>query len=160
MSESYESLEKKTVAMLRQIIRQRGIVGFARKTKHETINAILNNDKSNALGDGPSNKPPTQKSEANEKLIAGDFKMSAVITKPNAKRGDRATTTIQVSCGANSSAFPVVGKSVGAVQEFLKEVLNVNRMASGQVNGEIVKSDYILKEADVLEFIKPAGRKG
>ena len=93
-------------------------------------------------------------------VTSAQFTMSSVLTKPSAKFGDKTTTTIQVSCGANSADFPVLGKSVGAVQEFLKEVLNIDRLAEGQVSGKSVKADYILQEGDVLEFIKPAGRKG
>jgi hypothetical protein len=167
-NETYASLEAMTVAQLRDIVRARKIVGFSRKTKDLTIKAIL------AANDGPKTasaccatkpvaetKSHTQKLAEKEKPVtAAQFKMSSVMTKPSAKVGDKTTTTIQVSCGANSADFPVSGKSVGAVQEFLKEVLNIDRLAEGQVGGAGVKSDYVLKEGDVLEFIKPAGRKG
>ena len=164
MSETYETLNDMTVAELRVIVRSRKIVGFSRKTKDLTIKAIL------AANDGPSMTKPgkthTQKlAETNAvkpptPVTAAQFKMSSVLTKPSARVGDKTTTTIQVSCGANSSDFPVEGKTVGAVQEFLKEVLNIDRLAEGQVGGAGVNSDYVLKEGDVLEFIKPAGSKG
>jgi len=171
MTETYETLNDKTVAELRQIVRSRKIVGFSRKTKDLTIKAIL------AAADGPKTtttsacvskpgKTHTQKLvetpavKPPAPVTAAQFKMSSVLTKPTAKVGDKTTTTIQVSCGANSADFPVEGKTVGAVQEFLKEVLNIDRLAEGQVAGRSVDSSYVLKEGDVLEFIKPAGRKG
>jgi len=49
---------------------------------------------------------------------------------------------------------------VGSVAEFLREVLNVDRMSQGVVNGKQVEDSYRLKEGDNLEFLKPAGRKG
>jgi len=161
MSETYESLNNKTVAELRVIVRSRKIAGFSRKTKDLTIKAIL------AAGDGPSvGKPAVSETVVAKpaakpiKVTAARFNMSSVLTKPSARKGDKTTTTIQVSCGANSSDFPVEGKTVGAVQEFLKEVLNIDRLAEGQVAGNTVTSSYVLKEGDVLEFIKPAGTKG
>jgi hypothetical protein len=158
MTETYETLNDKTVAELRQIVRSRKIVGFSRKTKDLTIKAIL------AAGDGPKTasacKPTAAATKPPTPVTAAQFKMSSVLTKPSAKVGDKTTTTIQVSCGANSADFPVEGKTVGAVQEFLKEVLNIDRLAEGQVAGVTVTSSHVLKEGDVLEFIKPAGRKG
>ena len=69
-------------------------------------------------------------------------------------------TTIQVSCGASSGAFPVEGKNVREVGEFLREVLNVDKLSTGLVNGKEVQGDYVLKSGDNLEFMKPSGRKG
>jgi len=170
MTETYETLNDKTVAELRQIVRSRKIVGFSRKTKDLTIKAILADNDSNVTPSITKPSKPglthTQKLAKTAAVMppvpvtAAQFKMSSVLTKPSAKSGDKTTTTIQVSCGANSADFPVEGKTVGAVQEFLKEVLNIDRLAEGQIGGTLVESSYILKEGDVLEFIKPAGRKG
>ena len=174
ITETYDTLDTKTVAELRAIVRSRGIVGFLKKNKDLTIKAILDDMGNTAIEATPAVVAPTKtmtKSHT-EKLKAtmpaamptpvtsAQFTMSSVLTKPSAKFGDKTTTTIQVSCGANSADFPVLGKSVGAVQEFLKEVLNIDRLAEGQVSGKSVKADYVLQEGDVLEFIKPAGRKG
>jgi hypothetical protein len=177
--ETYDTLNDMTVAELRTIVRARKIVGFSKKTKDITIKAIL--AASAATADGPASvsKPVATKPVATKPgmshtqklaqtvaskppapVTAAQFKMSSVLTKPSAKKGDKTTTTIQVSCGANSADFPVQGKTVGAVQEFLKEVLNIDRLAEGQVSGNKIDSSYVLKEGDVLEFIKPAGSKG
>lgn len=162
MTENYATLDAKTVAELRDIVRSRGIVGFSRKNKDLTIKAIL--------ADMDQGKPAACCAPASgavkatpvkvAPVTAAKFTMTSILTKPSAKTGDKTTTTIQVSCGANSADFPVVGKNVGLVQEFLKEVLNIDRLAEGQVAGKTVASDYVLKEGDVLEFIKPAGQKG
>lgn len=154
ITETYATLETKTVAELRAIVRSRGIVGFSKKNKDLTIKAIL--------ADMDQAKPAVKAATPVKAtpVTAAKFTMTSILTKPSAKVGDKTTTTIQVSCGANSADFPVVGKSVGLVQEFFKEVLNIDRLAEGQVNGKTVKGDYVLKEGDVLEFIKPAGSKG
>jgi len=170
MNETYETLNDKTVAELRQIVRSRKIVGFSRKTKDLTIKAILANSDMGTTTPSIS-KPSKPGLTHTQKLVktaakppspvtAAQFKMSSVLTKPSARVGDKTTTTIQVSCGANSADFPVEGKTVGAVQEFLKEVLNIDRLAEGQIGGVSVESSCVLKEGDVLEFIKPAGSKG
>ncbi len=173
MSETYETLNDMTVAQLRTIVRSRKIVGFSRKTKDLTIKAILAASDGPVTGDKPSVAAVTKPGKTHTQKLAetaavkppvpvtaAQFKMSSVLTKPSAKVGDKTTTTIQVSCGANSADFPVEGKTVGAVQEFLKEVLNIDRLAEGQIAGVGVDSSHVLKEGDVLEFIKPAGRKG
>jgi hypothetical protein len=36
----------------------------------------------------------------------------------------------------------------------------VDKLSTGLVNGKDVDGSYILKQGDVLEFLKPAGRKG
>jgi len=157
-TETIETLNTKTVAQLKDILRARKIVGMFKKPKAVIIKAIVDAATSASVA---SAKPAIKsKAAVPTKITAAKFNMSSVMTKPNAKPGDKTTTTIQVSCGANSADFPVTGKPVGAVQEFLKEVLNIDRLAEGQVAGKPVGSDYILKEGDVLEFIKPAGRKG
>ena len=68
--------------------------------------------------------------------------------------------TIIVSCGASSGKFPVVGKTIQAVGDFLKEILNIDASANAIVNGEEVSKTYTLNEGDTLEFIKRAGSKG
>jgi hypothetical protein len=89
-----------------------------------------------------------------------EFTGRSVITKPAGQFGSRTTTTIHVSCGASSGNFPVVGRSVKQVGEFLREVLNVDQLSTGLVNGKDVGAEYVLKQGDNLEFLKPAGKKG
>jgi phage terminase large subunit-like protein len=100
------------------------------------------------------------KTAGKDPVTKADFLMSSVMTHPNKKVGDKCTTAISVSCGANSGKFPVTGKSVAAVGEFLREVLNVDRLAEGLVNGKKVEGNYILQPGDTLEYLKPAGQKG
>ena len=95
-----------------------------------------------------------------EKLTGIQFTGQSTITKPDAPFGSRATTTIHVSCGASSGNFPVAGKSVKEVGDFLREVLNVDRLSTGLVNGKEVDAEYVLNSGDNLEFLKPAGKKG
>jgi len=140
--------------------RDQSIPGMSKKRKDIIIDAILKANKVTARAKSTGHMAKLRKTAGVEKVTKADFKMSSVMTNPEKKFGDRCTTAISVSCGANSGKFPVAGKTVGAVGEFLREVLNVGRLDEGIVNGDKVDGSYVLKEGDDLEFLKPAGRKG
>ena len=144
-----EELEAKTSKDLKRMcIDELGIVGVSKKTKDVVINSILE-----TYSGGATIAP--------SKGVTGvEFTGQSTLTKPSAPFGSRTTTTIHVSCGASSGNFPVTGKSVKEVGDFIREVLNVDRLSTGLVNGKEVPGDYILKEGDNLEFLKPAGKKG
>ncbi len=152
-----ETLETKTVRDLRQLVVKLGIVGQTKKPKAVIIDAIMakcgmaETAGATISKDGPAKATPIEGIEAT-------FQSS--VTKPSLKKRDRLSTTIQVSCGASSGSFPVAGRSVAEVGEFLREVLNVDKLSTGLVNGKEVAGDYKLKAGDNLEFLKPAGRKG
>jgi len=149
MSTEYtrENLEAMTVKELRRLcVDVLQIPGLTKKPKGIIIDAIL-------LANSPDDV-------AANPLQGVAFTGQSVMTKPDAPFGHKTTTTIQVSCGASSGAFPVSGKTVAEVGEFLREVLNVDKLSTGLVNGKEVPGDYELKEGDALEFMKPAGRKG
>ena len=149
-NETKATLTEKTLVELRKICVSRGIKGMTKKRKDIVIDAIVAANKAAAQDTGVTFAPPNggskKPTKASSTLVKGDhtsntvtaaqFSMSSILTKPGARTGDKTTTTVQVSCGANTSEFPVVGKSVGAVQEFLKEVLNIDRIAEGQINGK------------------------
>lgn len=137
MTYTYDDLEQKTVLELREICRELGINGMSKQRKETIIDEIISFQ--------TSNEPPEN--------VKGQFR--TVTTEDGDKE-----TKIKVSCGASSDKFSVEGKAVGAVAEILREVLNVDRMSVGIVNGEEVDDDYILEVGDVLEFIKPTGSKG
>ena len=144
-----ETLEAKKVTELRVICSHKmNISGMSKKRKDVIIDAIMAAQE--ALTKERESRTVTS--------IEGSFTSS--LTKPDAKFGYKASTTVRVSCGASSGDFAVVGKSVGGVMEFLKEVLNVSRMSRPLVNGIQVDEDYKLQAGDVLEFLKPAGSKG
>ena len=152
-----ETLEAKTVKDLRQLVVKLGIPGFTKKPKATIVNAIMAKYGVSGSGaaaiakDGPAKVGPL-------KGVAASFQSS--ITKPELKKRDRLSTTIQVTCGASTGNFPVTGRTVAEVGEFLREVLNVDKLSSGMVNGTQVDGDYKLKAGDNLEFLKPAGKKG
>lgn len=155
-------LDTKTVPELRIIARSLGIPRMRKAVKSTIVGAIL--EAQGASVTRPVTSRPTQYNVApaatSVPLTAIDGEFTAVLNRPSASNGNRATTTIRVSCGANADRFPVVGKSVGQVSELLREVLNVDRMAQGIVNGRPAEENYTLQSGDTLEFLKPAGRKG
>jgi hypothetical protein len=144
-----ETLEGKTVKELRQLVVKLGIVGKTKLPKEMIIDAIMGGG---GAGGGASISPTALEG------VEGTFQSS--LTKPSAPFGFKTSTNIQVSCGASSGRFPVVGRSVAEVGEFLREVLNVSKLSTGLVNGKEVDGTTILKDGDILEFLKPAGKKG
>lgn len=161
-----KSLNDMTVPELRYICTaELNIPGMSKKRKDVIINAILANQRNMASAANTSTTPtPVKESVVAKADGNGIFGVEGAFfskfTKPNAKEGNKTTTVIQVSCGANVGTFDVVGKTVGQVAEFLREVLNVDRMSNGIVNGKAVDDSYVLKEDDILEYLKPAGKKG
>jgi hypothetical protein len=154
-------LEEKTAAELKAMcVHELNIPGMTKKTKAVVIDAIM--EQYGVSSDASAEVAPDTGSTEDtvDPVTALDFTAHSRLTRPDGEDGDKTTTTITVSSGANSGNFPVVGKTVGAVKAFLKEVLNVDEMSSGLVNGSEVGNDYVLKNGDRLEFLKPAGKKG
>lgn len=151
-----ETLESKTVKDLRQLVVKLGIPGFTKKPKSTIVDAIM--AKYGAGGASVAADGPATAAAAPIAGLSASFQAS--VTKPSLKKRDRLSTTIQVSCGASSGTFPVIGRSVAEVGEFLREVLNVDKLSTGLINGKEVSGDYKLKAGDNLEFLKPAGKKG
>jgi hypothetical protein len=148
-----DQLEAKTVPELRRMcVDELGIPGLTKKPKAVIINAIMEKY-------GRKTASATVAKDSG-KMTGVEWQARSVLTKPDAPAGGKTTTTIHVSCGASSGNFPVAGRTVTEVGEFLREVLNVDRLSTGLVNGKDVKADYVLKPGDNLEFLKPAGKKG
>lgn len=145
MAYTREQLTSKTDKELAYIcVHELQIPGVSKKPKNVKIDVIM------------SAQSPDEATG-----IAGlNAQMTSVVTNPDAAPGSRITSTIRVTSGASAGQFPVVGKQVAEVAEFLREVLNVDKMSTGLVNGKEVAGDYVLKDGDSLEFLKPAGRKG
>jgi len=168
-----EKLSKLNNVELREICKKKKIPGMSKKRKDVMVDAILlahggtkanakSSKKAKTLGIGKDGEPTKNASEAkkDDKLQAATFTLSSVLTKPSAKYGDRTTTTIRVSSGAAAGDFPVTGRTVSSVKSFLSEVLNISKMSSPIVNGKQVEDNYVIKQGDELEFLKPAGQKG
>jgi len=162
-----KELMDKTNAELRQMCKNLGIVGMTKKRKEIIVKALLANQKANtdAKAAKASDQPatiakPKAKPAEQAPLTSMAYQMQSTLSKPSAKVGDKCTTTLMVSCGANSGSFPVAGRKVGEVKGFLKEALNIPSFPDAVVNGKKVEDKYVLTEKDTLEFLKPAGRKG
>lgn len=144
-------LEAMTSKDLKRLcIDELGIAGVSKQPKDVVIAAIMKEYGTKSGATVAKSGPVT----------GVEFNAQSTLTKPSAPFGSRTTTTIHVSCGASSGNFPVAGKSVKDVGDFLREVLNVDRLSTGLVNGKEVDAGYILKNGDNLEFLKPAGKKG
>jgi len=153
-----ETLEGKTVKDLRTLVVKLGISGYTKRPKAVIIDAIM---AKYGVGDSVSSATISKDGPAKVLPLTGvEARFQSSITKPELQKRDRLSTTIQVSCGASAGRFPVTGRSVAEVGEFLREVLNVDKLSTGMVNGKEVNGDHVLKAGDNLEFLKPAGKKG
>jgi hypothetical protein len=148
--------EKTAVELKRMCVQELGIPGMTKKPKQVVVNAILAKYGATTT----ASVAPSAAPAASGKVTGVEFSGHSVLTNPGAPFGHKTSTTIRVSSGASSGNFPVVGKKVAEVGEFLREVLNVDKLSTGLVNGKEVGGDYILKTGDTLEFLKPAGKKG
>ena len=146
--------EMNAKAMKRMAFNDLGLVGLSKLPKDEVIDAIIRHQAGTAAGVAAA----PLKAAGKITTMQGSF--TSVLSKPSAQFGNKTTTTIQVSSGAATGAFDVAGKKVSDVAEFLREVLNVDRMANAVVNGKEVDGGYVIKAGDVVEFMKPAGKKG
>jgi len=150
---TYDDLWEKTVKDLKVICKKYGIIGYSHKTKQEIVDLIHD------FQSGDKEKETTPTANMNEiQGIEGNF--SSRLTNPKNSIGNRHTTTVQVSCGANTNRFNVVGRTLTEISKALKEILNISDFSTPLVNGKNREWDYVVKEKDVIEFLKPAGVKG
>ena len=163
-----EELEERTAKDLKRLcVDELGLVGMSKQPKDAVVTAILDNFAMAPAGGASAPTPVAEVAplrgpvSSNAKEITGiEFAARSIMTKPSAPKGGKTTTTIHVSCGASSGNFPVAGKTVKEVGDFLREVLNVDELSTGIVNGNAVDANYKLKDGDNLEYLKPAGKKG
>jgi len=167
MAYTKKELLDKTNAELRQMCKNLGITGMTKKRKDIIVDALLANQKADdkAKAAKASDTPQTVAPKTDATKAAGPmqsmaYQMQSTLTKPSAKVGDKHTTTILVSCGANSGSFPVADRTISEVKGFLSEALNIPSFPDAVVNGKKVDDKYVLSSNDTLEFLKPAGRKG
>ena len=151
-----KELRSLTVKELKEECRDQGLTGYSKLSKDALVKALVANNRKNARG-------------ATIKPVKGKGKQAPSTKGPlrdisfeveSHKTGSKIDSMITCSSGVNSGEFPVVGRSVAEVADFLKEILNVSSMADGLVNGDKAAASYILQEGDTLEFVKPAGSKG
>jgi len=141
---------------VRRLCTALGISGMSKERKDICIETILRSQG----GSRPAASSAAPKGTAGG-IGAMQFDVTSAVTNPSGSKGDRITSTINVSCGAVSRQFSVVGYTVAQVSEFLKEALNIDSMANAMVDGKEVSGSYVLTASDKrLEFIKPAGTKG
>jgi hypothetical protein len=148
-----EQLERMGDKELKRMAVDMGCTGIYKKVKSDAIQHFLDWQSSRSEEAAAIASTPDALTS-----IAGSFQ--STITKPDLGFGEKATTTITVSCGAATGQFDVVGRTVKEVGDLLREVLNIDKISTGLVNSRDVSPDTVLKQGDVLEFLKPAGRKG
>jgi len=146
-------LNEKTVAELREICRAANIPGMSKARKDIIVGNLLEYySKSNVT---KTTTAGIEKNNDNKgKLPYVNANLHSFLEDNTYK------TLISVSCGASSSNYPVVGRSVGFVKSTYKEILNIDPASEGIVNGVKVADSYVMKSGDNLEFVRKAGVKG
>lgn len=150
-----EALEGNTVSALREMCKDLQIPGMSKKRKDVIIAAIVaKKSRTRSTAVAVETTDP-------DSITGVECSVKSIMNKPGASYGRiTSTVTVSVSCGASSGKYPVVGKKLGAVAEFLREVLNIPSTPKMLVNGKEANASYIIEETDVIEFMKPSGRKG
>jgi hypothetical protein len=136
---------------------------MSKRRKDDIIEALDNyygNDDEYQDDDDDQTAPGCVEDVSSSSIVSMNAQLSSYRNLESKTADDKFITNISVSCGASAGNFPVVGKTVGAVSDFLREVLNIDRLSVGVVNGEEVEDDYVLMSNDSLEFLKAGGRKG
>lgn len=145
-----------TVVALRELCKTYGITGMSKARKDIIILAISEYYK---IVETPATTTTTSTSPVvandNGKLPYLNANIHSFIEDDNSYK-----SLISVSCGAASSNYPVVGKSVGYVKSTFREILNIETESNSVVNGSEVAESYVLKSGDTLEFVRKAGTKG
>jgi hypothetical protein len=67
---------------------------------------------------------------------------------------------VEVIHGVYAHSMPLAGMSVRAARAELEERMNIDPDAMAVVDGLEVDPNVILREGQVLNFVKPAGEKG
>lgn len=67
---------------------------------------------------------------------------------------------VKVSCGNPPQDYDVAGKTVGQVENELKEALNIPKKPLRMVDGKKVRPKHVLLDGQQLEFVKPSGENG
>jgi hypothetical protein len=148
----------KTRAELKEICAELSVNYKVKDTKETLIDLVL--DKQEELEDEVDEVEPEKEVPVGA-AAARDGGVVYLNTQVSSVRvGDGIENGISVSCGANSGNFPVVGKTVEEVADFLREALNIDVQSSPLVNGRAVGNDFVLSSGDSLEYTKAAGRKG
>ncbi len=151
-----ELKETTSKELKRMCVHELGITGMTKKTKKVVIKAILAKQKADESNYADSVIEAVEPPEINEM----NFFSKSRLTKPNERKGNKFSTTCYMACGANDGNFTVVGNTIEKALDTFGDILNADIKATPLVNGEEVDVNYVLKEGDVVEFLKPAGQKG
>lgn len=75
--------------------------------------------------------------------------------------GNPTNIMVTVISGAERQTFPVHGKNVSEAASMLNQLMNIDTTNyEAVVNGEKVDKTYVLKGGDVVNYVKPADKKG
>ena len=150
-------LESKTVAELRELCKKYNIVGMSKARKDVILDVIdqFYDTIENTYDTKETTKEVTKSSSDSEKVPYINANLCSFLQKDNTYQ-----TLISVSCGAASSNYPVVGKTVAYVKAVYREILNIETDAKAIVNGLEVNDSTILISGSTLEFVRKAGVKG
>lgn len=68
---------------------------------------------------------------------------------------------VTVKFGANTLEIEANGRTVGSVRSDYESPLGMSGEEQARLNNAgTAEADYVLRNGDVIEFVKPAGEKG
>jgi hypothetical protein len=67
---------------------------------------------------------------------------------------------VEVIHGVYAHSLPLAGMAVRAARSELEDRMNIDPDSIAVVDGVEVDENYVLRENQVLNFVKPAGEKG
>jgi len=82
--------------------------------------------------------------------FSDDFATTATVTEGH----------VEVIHGVYAHSLPLAGMAVRVARGELQERMNIDPDAVTVVDGVEVDENYVLREGQVVNFVKPAGEKG
>jgi len=99
-------------------------------------------------------------------MIRERFQTQPVAMGPESLAGEVDTATavrdrsVGVIHGVHTHSLPLAGMTIGQARAELEERMNIDPEANPIVDGNDVDENYVLREGQVLNFLKAAGEKG
>ena len=109
--------------------------------------------------EGLLNLSGTETTKVNGVEVSGSYTLhdgdTLEFVKDAGKKG-----SVNIVSGIDKMTLEVDGKTVEEIVSTTVSILNLSGDETVKVNGIEVDADYILKDGDVVEFVKDAGKKG
>jgi len=137
---------------LRNICKEKGLIGYSKKPKLVLVDMILN-----------SQSKPVTSSSPNK--ISGDainIKGLEITKKVNILENQVELISVELSCGAENKTWPVkAGTTVRDLLNLVGPIMNIDpNIKSVIIDGKDVSLDFVLTNSTSMDVTKKTGSKG